>query len=187
MRSAPSLLQGMLPFHNHFRHAHSQLMQGLPQSQSTSRFNLQTMMQQSLQLCHSLEMHHTIEETYIFPLLAKKMPSFGTEDPVHIREHQAMHEKLEELQSYSNKALKQLQSGVGKRLEAEGCGKAAEEGEGERKAWPTGVYDADTFEALVRALGLALFPHLEAEEKSLRASNLKEHGLTLQDLGQIPM
>ncbi|KAI0076109.1 hypothetical protein K474DRAFT_1663355 [Panus rudis PR-1116 ss-1] len=43
-----------------------------------------------------LTTHHTIEETYIFPLLAKRMPAFR-EDDEHIKSHHAIHEGLEKL------------------------------------------------------------------------------------------
>jgi hypothetical protein len=131
-------------------------------------------------------MHHSIEERYIFPLLAPKIPSFGTENPVHIREHEAMHKKLEILEDYSKKTMRDLQSSVGRKLDGEGCGKEVE-GAGKRKEWPTSVYDAEKLDAMLRELADTLFPHLDAEEKSLRASNLKEHGFTMQELQAIPM
>ncbi|KAK4057238.1 hypothetical protein OIO90_001733 [Microbotryomycetes sp. JL221] len=40
-------------------------------------------------LLRHLEMHHNIEESYIFPILAKKMPEFGD---AHPEEHKAIHE-----------------------------------------------------------------------------------------------
>ena len=38
-----------------------------------------------------LTMHHTIEERQIFPILAKRMPSFA-EDEAHIKSHHGIHE-----------------------------------------------------------------------------------------------
>ncbi|UZJ54558.1 hypothetical protein CBS101457_003878 [Exobasidium rhododendri] len=185
------LLQGMIPFHNHFRHTHAQIMRAIPTSQAATRSDLQTIFQHSLSLCRSLEMHHSIEEAYIFPLLAIKMPDFGTTNPVHIKEHEAMHVKLEVLEKYSEKTMRALQSKAGKDYEGEGCGKVlkdgGEDGEAQKKPWPTSFYDADKFDVIMRELAAALFPHLDAEEKSLRASNLKEHGFTVQELSRIPM
>jgi len=43
-----------------------------------------------------LEGHHNIEETYIFPILAKKMPSFR-EDEQHRLKHKQIHDGLDAL------------------------------------------------------------------------------------------
>jgi hypothetical protein len=188
------LLNGMLPFHNNFRFEHAQIVRGIPQSQSTPRFGVQKLMQQALQLCHHLEMHHTIEEAHIFPLLAVKLPSFA-HDAAHISEHKAMHDRLEELEAYSSKVLQDMRSSIGKKAEAEGCGQPlrTEEQDSDddagvkRKAWPSSLYDEEKFNNLINGLAQALFPHLEAEEASLKAENLKKHGLTLHDLARIPM
>ncbi|PSR81162.1 hypothetical protein PHLCEN_2v6497 [Hermanssonia centrifuga] len=41
-------------------------------------------------------MHHTIEERHIFPILAKRMPTFK-DDEVHIKSHHGIHEGLDKL------------------------------------------------------------------------------------------
>lgn len=38
-----------------------------------------------------LTAHHTIEERYIFPVLAKRMPEFR-DDEKHIKSHHAIHD-----------------------------------------------------------------------------------------------
>ncbi|THH02714.1 hypothetical protein EW145_g6713 [Phellinidium pouzarii] len=43
-----------------------------------------------------LEAHHSIEERFIFPVLANKMPSFA-EDDQHRKSHEAIHEGLNKL------------------------------------------------------------------------------------------
>lgn len=190
------LYQGMLPFHNHFRMEHAQIVKGIPQSQSNPKSSLLRLMQQALQLCGHLEMHHTIEEAHIFPLLAKKIPSFAL-DSNHIKEHSLMHAQLESLQEYSSKVLRDLQSSSGRKAESEGAGqviKAETEEEdredgkgGKRKPWPVSIYDEERFETLIKGVAETLFPHLQAEEASLRPENLKKHGMTLSDIQRIPM
>lgn len=57
--------------------------------------NLQGFIREAEQLAHHLDMHHRIEEAYIFPLLAKKMPQFrdgGKEKGAHIIAHRGIHE-----------------------------------------------------------------------------------------------
>lgn len=189
------LLQGMLPYHNHFRMEHAQIAKGLQRSQSAPKVTLIRLMQQALQLCHHLEMHHTIEEAHIFPLLADKVPSFA-HNSAHIAEHAAMHAKLEELEAYASKVMQDLRSAPGKRAEADGSGQPlgrssdADSDEDEvtkRKPWPAAVYDEERFAGLVKDVAAKLFPHLEAEESSLKPDNLKKHGLTLKELARIPM
>jgi Hemerythrin HHE cation binding domain len=187
------LYQGMLPFHNHFRMEHAQIVKGIPKSQTSPKVSLLHLMQQALQLCGHLEMHHTIEEAHIFPLLAKKVPSFAM-DSDHIKEHALMHAQLEALQQYSQKVLRDLQSSPGRKAENEGAGKVVkseEEGDDDddvkRKPWPTSIYDEDKFDTLIKGVAATLFPHLQAEEASLRPENLKKHGMTLGDIQRIPM
>ena len=131
-----------------------------------------------------------IQETYIFPLLAKRMPAFAQGDS-HRKEHETMHHQLELFQQYVKKVAQILTSSQGKRAISEGAGqpkKDADEHEAPgRKEWPREVYDADKMKALVDALGEALFPHLKAEEESLKAKSMRAAGWTEAEIAQIPM
>lgn len=53
-------------------------------------------LRESETLAHHLDMHHRIEEAYIFPLLAKRMPQFadgaGSRKGAHIVSHAQIHE-----------------------------------------------------------------------------------------------
>ena len=52
-----------------------------------------------LQFCNMLGMHHSIEERYIFPILAKKMPAFKEE--LHLlTQHKAIHKGLDQFELY---------------------------------------------------------------------------------------
>ena len=52
-----------------------------------------------LQFCHQLDMHHNIEEAYIFPILAKKMPAFRKELEL-LTQHKQIHAGLDNFQAY---------------------------------------------------------------------------------------
>lgn len=59
---------------------------------------LDRFLQEAMQLANHLDMHHRIEEAYIFPLLAKKNPDFadmgrksGGKSGEHIRKHRLIH------------------------------------------------------------------------------------------------
>ena len=47
-------------------------------------------------------MHHNIEETYVFPMLAKKMPEFQKKEHL-IEQHRTIHKGLDGFQEYLEK------------------------------------------------------------------------------------
>jgi len=51
-------------------------------------------------LKHSLTMHHTIEERFVFPFLAKRMPQFKSE---HLHSHKGIHDGLDRLDALLSK------------------------------------------------------------------------------------
>lgn len=174
------LYEGMLPFHDHFRQSFSVLSRvgAGPRAQRLSAAELRTLLGRAAGLVRSLEMHHHIEETYIFPLLAKRMPSFGHEEGTHLREHEEMHAALEAFGEYAGVCLARLEGPKGKGVDKE---RIKEEG------WPKEVFDASVFEERLNTLGKALFPHLDAEEKSLRAESLRNAGWTVAEVNRIPL
>lgn len=119
------------------------------------------------------------QETYIFPVLAKRMPSFAHGD-AHEKEHALMHAALEDLAAYVLQSTRALSSSAGKKASAEGSGQ-------DGKAWPKEVYDQQKFASILSTLSEALFPHLAAEEESLKAVNMRKAGWTEQELARIPM
>lgn len=185
------LLQHMLVFHDKFRSQYDTLRQGIPESQSAPKLHLTTLLKQSLELCRRLDAHHSIEESHIFPELAKWIPSF-TRGSSHYAEHARMHQAIDRLEKYASKALRDLSSGAGRRAEAGGAGQVPKELKGtdqisDRQKWPSSIYDANKFDNLVDDLSDTLFVHLEAEERDLRGESLRKHGMTLQDIASIPL
>ncbi|KAI0930437.1 hypothetical protein AcV5_007150 [Taiwanofungus camphoratus] len=63
---------------------------------SNTGMSLQTYLRMANQLVRHLTAHHTIEEEYIFPVLAKRMPGFGTGER-HLKSHEAIHDGLDKL------------------------------------------------------------------------------------------
>jgi hypothetical protein len=167
-----TLLQGMVPYHNSFRHHHAEIQAQIATSQTTSKRELSYLMRQSLQLCGHLDTHHRIEETYIFPLLAKRMSQFGASSK-HTQEHDVMHATLEKLQRYSRSVLHHLQD----------LDSVKEAG----SSWPSDVYDSQRYAKMVDDLAQALFPHLDAEEESLSPESLRKAGFTAEELRRIPL
>jgi hemerythrin-like domain-containing protein len=61
--------------------------------------SIRTYLRTAEELCSHLTTHHTIEERYIFPVLAKKMPAFKKEMEL-LTQHKAIHEGIEKLEEY---------------------------------------------------------------------------------------
>ncbi|SPO23204.1 uncharacterized protein UTRI_01882 [Ustilago trichophora] len=163
------LYHGMLPFHENFRHTISQISTLLltlsPSSPSKTKLNnLANLLYLSSALCHHLETHHTIEERYIFPILAKKLPQFAHSSQ-HTNEHALMHSAIHNLEQYVEQVAKALKGGKLKK------GEEIDE-----------VYDHAKMVKLVDELKKVLLPHLEAEEASLRAPVVKEAGFQLNEI-----
>jgi len=57
---------------------------------------LQQYLRQALEFRHHLEMHHDIEERYIFPVLAQRMAAFA-DNQKHRNAHRLIHEGLDRL------------------------------------------------------------------------------------------
>lgn len=135
-----------------------------------SKSQLLSFLQIGASLAQHLEGHHMIEETYIFPLLAKKLPQFGKE---HLQEHATMHHAVEEMGNYIQQCAKKLQNGRAKK--------------GEDEAWPKDIFDEDKMKSHLEHLRDTLFVHLEHEEASLRPDSLKKAGFTEDEIRRIPM
>lgn len=98
-----------------------------------------------LQFCHHLETHHSIEEQYIFPDLARKMPAFE-EDLRLLSQHKKIHAGLEKFEEYLG---------------------ACKGGERELRM--------EELKDLMDDFGKVLWDHLNDEVKELGAENMREH------------
>lgn len=182
----------MLPFHAHFRHSLKTIQQtlALPTIQALPLKSLTNLLNTSISLTKHLEGHHGIEERFIFPLLATRLPQFGQE---HLKEHAKMHDDLVKFGGFSESCLKKLQSGRGKIAINEGCGKPIENDEGSEaketklKEWPKDIWDSEEMKKLTESLKETLLFHLGEEEASLHPDSIKKAGFTLQELNRIPM
>ncbi|KEP54559.1 hemerythrin HHE cation-binding domain protein [Rhizoctonia solani 123E] len=92
-----------------------------------------------------LDMHHNIEETYVFPVLAQKMPNFANNER-HKNSHKVIHAGLDK--------LKNLVTGW--------------------KEVPT-TFSPATLRSCLDEFKPPLFKHLEEEVRDLSAENLKKY------------
>ncbi|KAL7625948.1 hypothetical protein AAE478_002717 [Parahypoxylon ruwenzoriense] len=110
-----------------------------------------------------LEMHHDIEETYFFPVLARRMPEFrndgkgGAGAAELLRQHREIHGGMEGLRSYL---------------------RACREGNQD--------LDMDVLKKQMESWGTVLWTHLDQEVKTLGAENMRKYW-TVEEIRHIPM
>ncbi|KIW86169.1 hypothetical protein Z517_01564 [Fonsecaea pedrosoi CBS 271.37] len=89
----------MNAYHNHFRYTWNLLYKACTSGSRPAGMSIRSFISQGLHLCHSLTIHHTIEEQHVFPELAERMPAFGAHDHL-ITQHEQIHEGLDKLEEY---------------------------------------------------------------------------------------
>lgn len=114
--------------------------------------SLKAFLSTGLSFLQHLEMHHSIEEAHIFPVLARKMPEFtagkGGNAAELLRQHQEIHVGMEKLGAY----LRSVRSGE-RELELGVMKERMEEG-----GW-----------------GDVLWTHLDQEVRTLGAENMRKY------------
>lgn len=150
---APS--QGMAYFHNShkrtFNRSYTHAYDYAEQGQSLKSF-----LRESYNLVIHLGNHHRIEESYIFPLLARKHPAFRN-DAEHKSSHKAIHDGLERYSSFLRNAM-------------------ADES----------MYSPAKLREILDSFREPLMRHLDDEIRDLQPDSLKAHGFTLTDVRALP-
>ncbi|RYP26853.1 hypothetical protein DL767_007895 [Monosporascus sp. MG133] len=155
------LAEHMDLFHNHFRSTWNMLWGACTSGRRPGGMSLRAFVGAGLQFVQQLEMHHNIEETYFFPMLAKKMPEFrsgkGNGAAELLRQHKEIHRGLEVLQEYLLKC---------------------KSGETE--------LEMGTLKSKMEGWGTVLWTHLDQEVKTLGAENMRKYW-TLDEIRKMPM
>ena len=110
-----------------------------------------------LEFSQQLTMHHDIEETYIFPKLAKKMPEFNAKTGILVLQHVDIHKGLDEYAGYLQR-----------------CRKGEED------------FEMSGLKERMETWGEVLWTHLDLEVKTLGAENMRKYW-TIQDMRNLPM
>ncbi|KAJ7579134.1 hemerythrin HHE cation binding domain-containing protein [Mycena floridula] len=93
-----NLSNTMASFHRYFKQEFDTLYQLADGSFAKRGMSLGMYLESAKQMNNHLNMHHTIEESHLFPILAKKMPQFSVDnDDAHIQSHRGIHEGLDSL------------------------------------------------------------------------------------------
>jgi iron-sulfur cluster repair protein YtfE (RIC family) len=86
-------------YHNHFRATWNTLITACNTGKRPAGMSIRQFLALGEQFCSQLTMHHTMEEMYIFPILAKKMPAFRKELDL-LTQHKEIHKGLDKLEAY---------------------------------------------------------------------------------------
>jgi hemerythrin-like domain-containing protein len=139
--------------------------------------SLKQFLEEGLNLVHYLETHHSIEETYLYPLLGRKMPEFrstvppsrgkqggksgksgkGKEECELIRQHRVIHDGMEQMEEYLQKC---------KNKECE--------------------FEMGVLKEKMEGWGEMLLRHLDEEVKELGAEKMRRYW-TLQEMKAFPI
>jgi hemerythrin-like domain-containing protein len=101
------LAEHMNYFHEHFRHTWDTLYGACETGKRPAGMSLKQFIDEGLQFIRHLTAHHDIEETYVFPLLAAKMPEFkGTRQGGNakaaelLQQHKEIHKGMDDFEAY---------------------------------------------------------------------------------------
>ncbi|OTB04787.1 hypothetical protein M426DRAFT_320378 [Hypoxylon sp. CI-4A] len=164
-RAYNRLAEHMDVFHSHFRTSWNVLWTAACSGTSNKKPSRggRSIINDGLAFVSQLEMHHSIEETYIFPVLARRMPEFrsdgkgGKNAAELLRQHGEIHTGME---------------GMGKYL------RSCRDGEKE--------LNMNTLKDQMQSWGAVLWKHLDQEVETLGAENMRKYW-TAEEIRRIPM
>jgi hemerythrin-like domain-containing protein len=154
-----SMAEHMDYFHNHFRQTWNRLYGACTNNKRPSSMSLKQFINSGLQFCSHLTTHHSIEERYVFPMLAAKMPEFkaGPNSAELLRQHKEIHQGLDAFEEYLKKCR---------------------DGETE--------LDLRTLKLKMDTWGEVLWKHLDQEVKTLGAENMRKYW-TLEEMRRMSL
>ncbi|EFX02444.1 hypothetical protein CMQ_2493 [Grosmannia clavigera kw1407] len=162
------LAEHMDYFHNHFRQIWTLMYNACLNNKRPASMSVRQFIEEGLQLVHMLEMHHSIEETHVFPTLAKRMPEFQAVGVGKVKglakaaqllqQHRDIHVGMDGLEKY----LRQ-------------CGQRGTE-----------ELDLAVLKAQMDTWGDVLWQHLDDEVRTLGADNMRKYW-SLAEMQQLRM
>ncbi|KAF3907553.1 hypothetical protein AA313_de0202844 [Arthrobotrys entomopaga] len=146
-------------YHNHFRSTWTELITGLKTSRPKNQ-SLRQFLSIAQGFCRMLSTHHDIEESYVFPILAKKMPAFQKHNKEHgemIKHHRQIHKGLDKFEEYVDSVR-----------------------DGEKD------FVASEMLEIMESFEKVLWEHLDQEVQQLGAENMRKYW-TIDELKMLPM
>ncbi|KAI0429666.1 hypothetical protein F5Y09DRAFT_356794 [Xylaria sp. FL1042] len=156
------LAEHMDVFHSHFRSTWNLLYSSASSGRRAQGMSLRAFIGTGLEFVSHLELHHSIEERYVFPELARRMPEFRTE-----RERERNLEKKKKKKKAAAELLQQhveIHKGMdGLRDYLQGCLSGETE------------LQMGTLKAQLDTWGSVLWTHLDQEVRTLGAENMRRY------------
>ncbi|CVK94822.1 uncharacterized protein FMAN_13144 [Fusarium mangiferae] len=148
-------------FHDHFRYMWEMLYLAADTQQRPSNLSLKQFIDTGIRFIDNLEGHHGIEERYIFPILAKKMPEFRSNTRNQaaaelLQQHEEIHSGITAMRQY----LKACRSG---NIE----------------------FRFGVLRSKMEPWGKTLLKHLDQEVKTLGAESMRRYW-TLEEMDEFP-
>lgn len=89
--------------HNYFRQSWNLLWTAASTSRRPQGMTIKQFLAEAISFTNHLTAHHGVEEAHVFPLLATRMPEFDPKNGSLVKQHEQIHEGLEEFQAYVKK------------------------------------------------------------------------------------
>lgn len=149
-------------FHEHFRQTWTTLHNAASTGRRPAGMSLKQYLDEGLAFLRHLTAHHDIEESYVFPVLARKMPEFhpggrGKKAAQLLQQHKEIHKGMDEMEAY----LRRCRNG-----EVE--------------------LEMAVMKTKMDSWGEVLWKHLAQEVQTLGAENVRKY-FTLDEVRRIPM
>ncbi|KAI0512745.1 hypothetical protein F5B22DRAFT_613996 [Xylaria bambusicola] len=164
-------------FHNHFRSTWNMLYTSASSGRRAQGMSMRSFIHAGLEFTQHLEMHHSIEERYVFPELARRMPEFRTGKERNL-DHQGGGEEDE---GKRKKAAELLQQHVDIHKGMDGLAdylRRCLSGETELQM--------SVLKTQLDSWGTVLFTHLDQEVRTLGAENMRKYW-TLDEIRKMRM
>ncbi|KAF6806605.1 hypothetical protein CSOJ01_08754 [Colletotrichum sojae] len=144
-------------FHNHFRAQWTLLHEAASSGRRPRNMTLKQFLDTGLQFAKHLTAHHGIEERFVFPMLARRMPEFRGGRAELLRQHREIHKGMDAFEDYLKKCI-------------------AREVE----------FELSVLKEKMDSWGEVLWTHLDQEVKTLGAENMRRYW-TLEEVRDMPM
>ncbi|TDZ37023.1 hypothetical protein C8035_v008191 [Colletotrichum spinosum] len=144
-------------FHNHFRAQWTLLHDAATSNRRPRNLTLKQFIDVGLQFAQHLTAHHGIEERFVFPMLARRMPEFRGGRAELLQQHRQIHKGMDAFEEYLKKCrAKEVELELGVLRE-------------KMDSW-----------------GEVLWTHLDQEVKTLGAENMRKYW-TMEEVRTMPM
>ncbi|WOO84258.1 uncharacterized protein LOC62_05G007778 [Vanrija pseudolonga] len=148
----------MRGFHNYFKYEFDNVYKQADGGFKEEGHSLPQFLREAGSLSQSLINHHALEENYIFPALAKKMPEQFGPHGLEKEQHKHIHDGLESYEGYIHYARSHPEQ-----------------------------YDGKKLRAIMDKFRDVLYAHLDDEVRDLGAEALQKAGFTLDELRRVPL